>query len=133
MSIIKTCYENIGDYTSIDTLYNLCRRHKQGSIDRKCRELTEGGKIMPVKEKGAIIAYQKVYNTILPKQPYRASTGQTKANKAMLDADQQLQELLKSIKPNWNNLDKINKIKIAIKSNNTFYKNNFLKQWKKQT
>ena len=62
MSIKERLYNSILNYISIDSLYEIGKPHKHETIARKLRELTHEKKILPVKERGAIIAYMKVYD-----------------------------------------------------------------------
>jgi len=117
MTIEEICYNAIGNCTSIDILYNLCRPHKNGTVDRKLRLLTQKKKILPIKKGNAIIAYMRIQEAEVFKP--------TEAKKA----NDILREYLKNLKADWSTYSKIIEIEKAINSKYLSTKNLIIKKY----
>jgi hypothetical protein len=131
MSLKTKLLNSISNYTTIDDLYEVGMPHKHETIARKLRELTHEGKIIPVKNKGSIIAYMKIYKAKLTnphRKPEKLTTGQKSANKD--DLNDKLKSILQSIKPSWDNIEKIKEIQEAIKAKYDTTKTNIINKYK---
>jgi hypothetical protein len=112
MSIEEKCYNAIGNYTTIDYLYNLCKPHKNSTVDRKLRILTHSGKIVPLFEKNAIVAYQSVEPINYHIDPKNAP--QTPLN-ALKQANERIREILRALKPDFSTYHQVLELGGALK------------------
>ena len=96
------------------------------TCDRKCRELTQDGKICPVMQNGYIVAYKPVASQISDKYPQkqRKETEMERLNTALRVIIQKIP--LKS--ENYHEIEAINKI---INSNNIYNKGKCIEIYEK--
>jgi len=93
--------DEIFHYARLDKYY------KESCIERRLRELTNEGKIEPIKKGSYIIAYKP---TLPLNTSPRAKSGEIQ------DLDERLKTILNAIKPTWDNIHQIKEIEKAIKS-----------------
>lgn len=120
MSLKENLKNLINEEISINQIYQISRvnkYYKESCIERRLRELTNEGKIAPIKKDGYIIAYK----------PKNTPTSQICPNLTPTDSDKdilnnQLKDIRSKIKTNWETYAQLREIDSVIRGNNLYLK-----------